>query len=349
MRNCYREGVNEHSPPGGPATMADVAEAAGVAVSTVSRALRGRPGVSSAQREQILRVADELSYSVSASASRLAGGRTGAVGVLVPRIDGWFHSTAVAGLQERLHEHGLDLVLYRLQGREERTGFFTRRAFRHRVDALVVVGTTLTPDEEELLAEAGLPVVGISTRPSGRPFADVDDRAGAAGATRHLTNLGHERIAILRSTTLLGTHGAVSHDRYAGFCGAMAERGLDVPEAYVVSAPWGLEGGAQAMAELLSAATPPTAVFAESDEVAIGALRTLRRSNVEVGRTMSVIGFDDHQLAELLDLSTVAQPVHEQGRTGGDLVVEALEHGRVAEPERVLPTRLVVRGTSAGH
>lgn len=329
--------------------MADVAEAAGVAVSTVSRALRGRPGVSAAQRELILRVADELSYSVSTSASRLAGGRTGAVGALVPRIDGWFHSTAVAGLQEHLHEQGLDLVLYRVQGQKERTDFFTRRAFRHRVDALVVVGTTLTEHEEELLASVELPVVGVSARPSGRPFVDVDNHAGAAGATRHLTNLGHEKVAIIRSTTLVGTHGAVSHDRYAGFVDAMAERGLEVPEGYVVSAPWGLEGGAQAMAELLSLAEPPTAVFAESDEVAIGSLRTLRRSNLEAGRQVSVIGFDDHQMSELLDLSTVAQPVHEQGRTGGELVIQALEHGNVAEPERVLPTRLVVRGTSAGH
>ncbi|CEA09519.1 Catabolite control protein A [Arthrobacter saudimassiliensis] len=327
--------------------MADVARSAQVALSTVSRALGGKPGVSEEQRARILAVARELDYAVSPAASGLASGRTGAVGVLVPHIDRWFHSTVLAGLEDGLRETGMDLLLYRAESAGERSAFFSALPFRRRVDALAVVAISLSEAETAALAGHGIPVIGISCRLPGQRFVGIDDAAGAAAAVRHLTNLGHRRIAVIRTTTVTGSYGAASAERYRGYRQAMAERGLEVPDAYVASAPWGVEGGAEAMAQLLASSRPPTAVFCESDEVAIGALRTLRRSNLVPGRDLSVMGFDDHLMADLLDLSTVAQPVQDQGRIGADLLLAALGRGEADRPEVVLPTRLVVRGTTA--
>lgn len=333
--------------PRRPATMADVAARAQVALSTVSRALNGRPGVSPAQAERIRAVARELHYAVSPAASGLVTGRSGAIGVLLPHIDRWFHSTALAGLEDALRGSGLDVLLYRTESAGDRAAFFDQLPFRRRVDALVVIAVSLTPEESAALAGHGIPVIAVSSRIQGVPFVGIDDGAGAAGAVRHLTNLGHRRIAVIRSTNATGSFGAASATRFDGFRRAMEERGLPIPKDYVASAPWGMEGGSDAMAALLSSPDVPTAVFTESDEVAIGALRTLRRSNLTVGRDISVMGFDNHSMADLLDLSTVAQPVREQGRIGGQMALEALDTGTVAPPLVVLPTRLIVRGTTS--
>lgn len=327
--------------------MADVAARAQVALSTVSRALNGRPGVSPAQAERIRAVARELHYAVSPAASGLVTGRSGAVGVLLPHIDQWFHSTALAGLEDALRGSGLDVLLYRAESAADRAAFFQSLPFRRRVDALVVIAVSLTAEESSALSGHGVPVVAVSSRIPGAPFVGIDDGAGAAGAVRHLTNLGHRRIAVIRSTNATGSFGSASTSRFAGFRQAMEERKLPVPPEYVVSAPWGMEGGSEAMAALLSSADIPTAVFTESDEVAIGALRTLRRSNLVAGRDISVMGFDNHSMADLMDLSTVAQPVREQGRIGGQMALEAMETGSVEQPVTVLPTRLIVRGTTA--
>lgn len=327
--------------------MADVAARAQVALSTVSRALNGKPGVSAAQVERIRAVARELDYAASPAASGLVTGRSGAVGVLLPHIDRWFHSTALAGLEDALRGSGFDVLLYRAENPADRAAFFDALPFRRRVDALVVIAVSLSPAETAALRGHGIPVVAVSCRIDGLPFVGIDDGAGAAGAVRHLTNLGHRRIAVIRSTNATGSFGAASVNRFAGFSRTMAERSLPVPAEYVVSAPWGMEGGAEAMAAILSTPGAPTAVFTESDEVAIGALRTLRRSNLSAGRDISIMGFDDHSVSDLLDLSTVAQPVREQGRIGGQMALEAIATGGIAEPEVILPTRLVVRGTTA--
>lgn len=327
--------------------MADVARAAGVSSGTVSRALRGRPGVSEAMRQRIRHAAESLNYVVSPAASGLVTGRTGSVAVLVPFISRWFHARALAGAHHVLRRSGFEIVLYHVEGTAERREFFETLPLRRRADGLVVIALSLTDEEVERLDGLNIPVVGASTRPGGHPSVGIDDEEGAAKAVRHLANLGHRRIGMIRATDEEGIHRGVSRRRVNGFRAAMAERGLEVAPESVVSAPWGIDGGARAMGELLSLRTPPTAVFAEADDVATGALRTLRRSGVPTPDAMSVIGFDDSPMAELLDLTTVAQSVHEQGLIAGRMLVEAVRHGSVREPHIQLETRLVPRGTTS--
>lgn len=327
--------------------MADVARAAGVSSGTVSRALRGRSGVSEAMRLRILRAAESLNYVVSPAASGLVTGRTGSVAVLVPFISRWFHARALAGAHHVLRRSGFEIVLYHVEGTAERREFFETLPLRRRADGLVVIALSLTDSEVERLDGLGIPVVGASTRPGRHPSVGIDDEEGAAKAVRHLANLGHRRIGMIRATDEEGVHRGVSRRRLNGFRSAMAERGLEVAEDSVVSAPWGVDGGARAMGEILSLRTPPTAVFAEADDVATGALRTLRRSGVATPDAMSVIGFDDSPMAELLDLTTVAQSVHEQGLIAGRMLVEAIRQGSVREPHVRLETRLVPRGTTS--
>lgn len=329
-------------------TMSDVARAVGVSSGTVSRALRGRPGVSDAVRRRVLRAARELDYVVSPAASGLATGRTGSVAVLVPFISRWFHAQVLAAVHQVLRGEGFEIVLHHVEGTAERKEFFGTLPVRRRADGLVVIALSLTDEETGRLGELGIPVVGASTRLGSHPGVGIDDVEGAAKAVHHLANLGHEHIGMIRTTDEEGVHQGVSRRRLEGFRTAVEERGLTVAPDAVVSAPWGVDGGARAMGELLSLRRPPTAVFAEADDVAVGALRTLRRSGVEVPSGMSVVGFDDSPVAELLDLTTVGQSVHEQGLIAGRLLVEAVRRGSVKEPWVQLGTRLVPRGTTSG-
>jgi DNA-binding LacI/PurR family transcriptional regulator len=141
---------------------------------------------------------------------------------------------------------------------------------------------------------------------------------------------------------------AASRARLAGFTDELSRAGLLADASVVAGHPWGVRGGAAAMTELLDGDTPPTAVFAESDEIAFGALQVLRRRGVRVPDDVSVVGFDDHEMAAAVDLTTVAQPVAEQGAVAAGMLLDLLgtDHGGRLPGEVLLPTRLVVRGTT---
>jgi DNA-binding LacI/PurR family transcriptional regulator len=164
---------------------------------------------------------------------------------------------------------------------------------------------------------------------------------------RHLVLLGHRDIAMIAGRTAAAFNRTASRARLAGFCGALEAAGIPVGPEAVVSRPWGIGGGAAAMEEILSGDRLPTAIFAESDEMAFGALRVLRRAGLDVPGDISVIGFDDHELAEAFDLTTVAQPVAEQGKMAATLLLELLGRGAGVSLGTgvTLPTRLIVRGS----
>lgn len=326
--------------------MADVAAAAGVSTATVSRALRGQPGVAEETRDRIRRAADTLRYAVSPAASRLASGRTGTVGVVVPQVSQWYHGRVIAGAGPVLREAGLDLLLYELADAAGRRRFFDRMPLWHRVDAVLLL--TLLPEAAELalLRTLGVPLVLVGLTGQDCWSVGVDDVAGAAKAVRHLLALGHERIGLLSSAAVPGFSYRAPGDRRAGYRLALAEAGLPAVPGLQVAAPFGLAGGATAMGELLGLHPRPTAVFAESDELAFGALRTLRRAGLQPGRDLSLVGYDDHDIADLVDLSTVAQPVASLGATAAALLVEALADPAAPARAETLPTTLVVRGTT---
>ncbi len=322
----------------------DVALRAGVSAATVSRSLRGLPNVADATRSKVLQAATDLSYVASPAASRLASGRTGAIGVVVPHVARWFFSQAVAGAERVLREAGYDVLLYNLGGREGRERFLEQLPLRRRVDAVLVLTLPLDDRDADRLQELGVPVVAVGTRSSRFPAVRIDDTEAVRTAVRHLRGLGHEAI-----TMMVGPDEDLDFvallERRRGFL--LEPTGTSSQLDVVVAPSPGLEGGAQAAHTILAGARWPTAVVAEYDEMAFGALRTFRRAGVDVPGRFSVIGVDDHEMASVVDLTTVSQPVREQGEAAAVLLLEALSQGRQEPTDLVLPTRLVVRGTTA--
>ncbi|RJK92950.1 LacI family DNA-binding transcriptional regulator [Vallicoccus soli] len=322
----------------------DVAQQAGVSVATVSRALRGLPRVSEETRRRVQEVAASLDYVASPSAASLASGVTRTVGVVVPHVSRWFFGSVVQGMQPVFAEAGYDLLLWDLEGRRDAWGRVFGHLLSKRVDAVLVLSIALSPQEEAALRRLGKPVVVVGGQ-SEFPGVRIDDHGAAVTAVRHLVGLGHRRIAFVgveRGEEGLHT---TPRDRLAGYRWALEEAGLERSEALELTGDYTVDSGIAAAARVV-ADQGATAVFAASDEMAMGVLHGLRCSGRAVPEQVSVVGVDDHPMAVLFDLTTVAQPAAGQGRVAAEVALDLLHGEDVPPADVVLPTRLVVRGTS---
>ena len=334
--------------------MADVAERAGVSPSTVSRTLRGLTSVSPDVRARVEEAARELNFAVSRHAASLVTGKTGVVAVLVPTLDAWFMGAALSSLGPLLRAGGLEMTVYVISDLAERTAFFERLPARRNADALLVFSFDLTAEETARLDDLEMPVIYVSQHVEGRPSVYVDDVAGACKATRHLLNLGHRRIAFAQTIGARGFSFS-SRDRLIGYRQALTEAGIPLDDDLVVTLPpRDKRGTMEAVGNLLSLREPPTAIFADADEQAVSVIWTLRKTGIEVPGRMSVVGFDDQDVAEWFDLSTVAQSPSDIGRVAGELalkLIDDIDDNDDAETDRkqhvVLPTTLIPRGSTA--
>jgi DNA-binding LacI/PurR family transcriptional regulator len=327
-------------------TIRDVARAAGVSTATVSRALRGLENVDPDTRARIVRIAEELRFSISPSASRLASGRAGSIAIVTPFIGGWYFTEVFAGLESGLQPYDVDLLLH-ATGMPGVTAHPVRahERIRRRVDGVVVMGMPLEMTESEGLFDLDVPVVLLGVQAPGVPSVCIDDRGGAVDAVEHLVDRGFERIGLI-SGRPLPTMFVPENDRLDGYLDVLHKHGLPTDEALREPGEFDVRGGELAMDRLLSLRPRPTAVFSMSDEMAYGALRAMNRRGVVPGREVAIIGFDGHDLADTFDLSTVAQPVRELGRVAANLLMERIA-GVSASPlgtdSVVLATQLYAR------
>lgn len=328
-----------------PVNMIDVANRAGVGMATVSRALNGSSGVSERTRKRIMAIAEEIGYVVSPEASRLARGVTGRVAIVVPHISRWFFATMLEAIETVLRQADFDLLLYQVPDARSRHAFFERLPARRKVDAVIVVGLPVDDRERSQLERMGVQIIAVGGQTAAFPFVRIDDHEAARQATDHLLGLGHTRIAMIEAVDPETPEWPVEFGRADGYYDALAHAGIESNPELVVRVPWGGEEGAGAMARLLSLANRPTAVYAHSDEIALGAVRTLRRAGLSTPDDVSIIGIDDHPLAALCDLTTIAQPVHEQGVAAARMLLDLLD-GSPSDTEVTLPTVLVPRGST---
>ena len=332
-----------------PITIDDVARTAGVSTATVSRALRGLPHVSEVTRAEISRIAHDLGYVPSKSASTLASGRTRTVGVVTPHIAKWFFAQAIEALEQELRAVGYDVLLLVLPpGPSSVRPVFDPEELRQRVDAVAVLTVPLTGSELDGLRRLGLPTVFVGGSVTGAMSVRIDDVAVGRAATEHLIGLGHRRIGHIGGDPFEALNFHAPVDRRAGWMSAVRAAGLPDDPCLDVAGFFTVEGGRTAMRALLALEDPPTAVFAGSDEMAFGALTEARASGVQVPDELSVVGVDDHELADLFGLTTVSQPVEEQGRSAARLLLATLAGTPAHSNEHLLlPISLVERSSTA--
>ncbi len=330
--------------------IAEVAALAGVSPATVSRALRGLPGVAATTRAAVQAAAEQLGYVASPSASGLSTGRSGAIGILAPWLSRWFFAAAIEGVQETLFANGYDLLLYPAgHGAVRGAGKIDVRALHKRVDGVVALNVPVGIDS---LTDFRIPVVTIGGCYQGMAAVLIDDVEVGRRATEHLIGLGHRDISFLgRDTdTTYGFTAAI--DRLAGYQGALQAAGLPFDPALVETTGFSVAGGTAGLHRQWSRfrggeIPQPTAVVAVSDEVALGVLHAAGELGLRVPQDLSVIGVDNHDMAYLFGLTTISQPVREQGALAARLLLEQINNQPEHPPAQLtVDTRLVVRRTT---
>jgi DNA-binding LacI/PurR family transcriptional regulator len=337
-------------------TLRDVAAEAGVSIGTASNAFNRPELISDALRDRVLEAATRLGYGgPDPAARRLRTGRTGALGLIfTDRLPYAFDDEAAVlflrGLANALENSGAGLLLIPTSPtREEGSRVVSGAA----VDGFIVFSCPTGDPRLEAALARGLPAITVDEPfdvPT--PFIGIDERGGAEAAGRHLTDLGHRRVAVISFPMYADDDEAlpfdVSRERLAGYregLGAAFEPDL------VFTAPTNHpDTGRGLAAEILRVAPTPTAVLAMSDALATGVVRGALEAGLKVPEDLSVVGFDDIPLAGLTEppLTTVAQPVEHKGELTAHAMLRALEEaGTAGEPQRtILPTELVVRGTT---
>ncbi len=329
-------------------TIRDVAREAGVSTATVSRALRGLPNVDDSTRARVQRVAANLDYVISPSASRLASGRTGSIAVVTPYVARWFFATIMSGIEVVMQNAGMDVLLMTVDPPQALQRRPLGSRLRRRVDGALVL--VLPPDDGQLqeVLDLEIPTSLIGVSVPDVPSITIDDVLAARIAARHLVDLGHRRIGIIGGEPIKGVFTA-EHDRLTGFLSVLAEAKIEFDPLLEAFGYFTIHGGEQAMNALLTLPDRPTAVLAFSDEMAFGAMRSLRHHGLTPGVDVSLIGIDGHEMSEYLDLTTVAQPVAELGRLAAESLLEQITKGlRTLDTESIrVPTQLIARGSTA--
>ncbi|MGF9649623.1 LacI family DNA-binding transcriptional regulator [Pseudarthrobacter oxydans] len=334
----------------------DVADKAGLSVATVSRALSGKPNVSAKSRKLALEAAGELGFVPSYHASSLASGRNHNIGLVVPAIHRWYFSSVLEGVSEVLLEAGYDLTLYNVGHEpEHRHRVLNDFLLRKRLDAVIAVALVLSDAEIQQLLAVHRPIVGIGGTLPGASTIRINDERLAGMATDHLVRLGHTRIAHVTGNAALDQDFKLPGIRHAGYQKAMAAAGLEVRPEWQIAADFTVQGAYTAARRLLgTTAERPTAVFAASDEMAVGTILAARDFGLHVPRDLSVVGMDGHELGETFGLTTIDQDPRGQGALAATTALQLLESKREPDGTRAapdadqeFPTEFVIRTSTA--
>jgi LacI family transcriptional regulator len=349
------------------ATIEDIARLAGVSRTTISRVLNHRPDVDRATRERVLRVIEEQGYVPSLTAAGLAGGRNRLLGMLLPVFTWPIIPDLIRGISEILKQTPYELVLYTFNDEDlnrDRRDVINRLLATKLTAGLLGVFPGMLSDQLTELHHQGVPVVIIDDQQTQvTPWVRADNVTGAFEVVRHLTQLGHRRIAHIQGPAEY----LASHDRREGYLRALAEVGVTPDPALILEGDFEPQSGYVGAQRLfdLPAETRPTAIFAAADQMAYGVLRAAEERSIAIPRDIALVGFDDDAPSAhvLPPLTTVRQPSFEMGQEAVKLLLKLLaqaedredgldghssaSRGSISAPVQiVLPTALIVRASS---
>lgn len=324
----------------------DVAKAANCSPATASRVLNGNEAVDQKVRAHVMQVTRELGYVPNGSARALRSTKTRLVGAIIPTLDHAIYATMVGALQARLSEKNVSLIIststYDIELEYEQAKLLIERG----VESVVVVGSHHRPKTLALLDRKRIPCVFTytATGSGGGAAIGFDNEKAGRSAARYLLDLGHTRLGMIAGVIQDNDR---ARGRRDGFLMEIAQVGLALSETPVVEGTYSVSSGRRCMAQLMNAAVRPTAVFCGSDILAAGAIKYCSEAGIAVPGEVSIVGFDNLEIAELTspELTTLEVPARDMGRLAADYILASPpQRNHIAERE--LPIRLVVRQSS---
>lgn len=331
-------------------TIDKVAKLAGVSPATVSKVLNNRPYVSAGTRALIERVISETGFVPSQRARGLSKRRSFIFGLLIPYTSDQLFADphlleCIRGIEREANTHDYNMLLSTARAPAEAASACVRLLRSDVIDGAVVLETLDLQPFNDMLEQQGSPMVMIGYAHSASLHAvHADDYGGALLAMRHLLELGHRRIGVVSSVL----RPFALEERMRGVHAALSERGLELDSALIALGDFSAESGAVAGSALLTMAAPPTAIFALNDRMALGVMRAGRALGIDIPNQLSVIGFDDIPTAALATpaLTTVRQPGFALGDAAARALFALLD-GAMLPPAAVIPTELIIRGTTS--
>jgi LacI family transcriptional regulator len=331
-------------------TIYDLAREAGVGIGTVSRCLNNHPNVSAPTRARVLDAARRLSYQPHAHAQGLASQRTNTIAAIIPYFTNYFFQQVLQGIQDKAGQVGFDLILYGVNHPEQVQDYLHRSLQRGKVDGVMFFSMKFPENYAEKFRQMRLPLVLVDGSHPDFDSIRVENREGAHRAVRHLIRLGHTRIAMINAS--MDTLPA--RERYQGYVSALAEHGIPLltDRVFPSDAPWQdgftREAGREGMRRLLArrrAGDAITAALVASDIQAMGALEAAREAHVSIPEEIALVGFDDIELAQYLQLTTMRQPMYEMGVLAMERLVARIRTPDMVPTLTTFVPELVVRGT----
>jgi LacI family transcriptional regulator len=331
------------TPDGRMVTIREVARAAGVGISTVSRALNNSGPVHTDTKEKILRIAIELGFRPNAVAKSMVTRSTGTLGLLIPDLRNPYFPAVTRGVEDMAARHGFTVMLGNSDNDPTREWKFIRTLLDKQVDGIILISTAVDIALVRQIIEAGTPICSMDVGHSG--LADVvrvDQSEAARQATRHLIALGHRRIAHIAAPSWTRT----GRERMQGYRTAMSEAGLSISSTLIQSGNWLDGSGSQAARELMAQAIPPTAIYAANDLMAIGAMVWLTEHGFRVPADVAVMGHGNVPFSALVTppLTSMAESEYQVGELAAEMLIQR-RSGTYTGPNRVrtLPHQIVIR------
>ena len=329
-----------------PVTIYDVAERAGVSISTVSKSLNAPARVRPATRQRVMAAVDELGFVPRSEALARARKGVGRVGVVAPLTTYPSFETRLRGVLDALRDRSFELVVYDQASLTVRRDYLASLPLSDRLDGVIVMSLQFDDTVAERLLSRELPTVLVEFARPGFSSVRVDDVEGGRLAAEHLASLGHRRCAFIGESTMSAEIDIEAAHRVDGFRSGLQTAGIALPDAYVSLGSYGMDEARRQAHLLLDLGDPPTAILAHSDVQAAGVLMAVKDRGLRCPEDVAVVGFDDLDFAEYLGLTTIAQPLRESGRVAADLLLARIADPTTSIQDIFLPLRLVRRDTT---
>ena len=328
-----------------PVKIKDVAKKAGVSVTSVSRVLNGGKYVRDEIRERVLKTVEEMGYTPSSIARSLVLRKTNMIGVIIPDLTSSFHSTILSSIEEVASRNSYSILVSNIAEDIEKEKMYLNDFKQMRVSGIIVMHEKVNPEIIQIFNTMEMPIVFSSVKPKGvNNFTSIviNNTKASYDATKYLIDLGHRQIAFIGGDMNDITSG---QERYNGFMSAMEDNGIKVEENFVKFGDYKVNDGYAKMNEILKKKPYPTAVFAASDDMAVGAMNAIFDHGLRVPDDISVMGFDGSNFTEFIrpKLTSMEQPIRELGKLSVELLIRQINNQDRFLDEVIVSHKLVAR------
>lgn len=328
-------------------TIYDVAREANVSMATVSRVVNGNPNVKPTTRKKVLATIEQLGYRPNAVARGLASKKTTTVGVIIPDISSMFISELARGIEDIATMYNYNVILSNSDQNKDKELQLIDTMYEKQVDGILFMGGNIQQEHVDKFSSSRVPVVIAATHDEDDliPSVNIDYKKASYEATKMLIEHGHAHPAFVYGQEDIKKRNALKHE---GYLQALEEAGVEINENFIVNTDYSYEAGIEAVEILLELEERPTAIFAASDEMAVGAIHAIQDAGLSVPGDIEVCGFNNTRLSTMVrpTLTTIVQPTYDIGAVSMRLLTKFMNKEEVEEKKVVLPHRIIERNST---